>query len=182
MPEESSEDELPPQIHKVGVKAVAERGKVYLGCQVGVLAAGPNRCHIPSLSCRYSLVDWGSHGGCRLGAAWAAGCGVSLIVLLSRVDRIVPGSILLPSIAEETKLPGQRLCGGTLCPAVCQVNATLTRGVNACVSTYMCLCSHLCRPCRRIAAEPAKADVTGLAVGSCGLAWRWQQQLLFKGM
>lgn len=36
MPEESSEDELPPQIHKVRVMAVAERGKLYssagLGC------------------------------------------------------------------------------------------------------------------------------------------------------
>lgn len=77
-------------------------------------------------STRYSLVDWGSRGGCRLGAAWAAGCGVSLVLLLSRGDGVVVGSILLPSIAEETKLPGQRLCGGALCPAVCQANATLT--------------------------------------------------------
>lgn len=36
------------------------------------------------------------------------------------------GSILLPSIADETKLPGQQLCGGALCPAVCQANVTLT--------------------------------------------------------
>lgn len=50
---------------------------------------------------------------------------------------------------------------------MCQVNATLICGVNACVSTYPCLCSHLCRPCRRISAEPVEADVTGLAVGSC---------------
>lgn len=54
-----------------------------------------------------------------------------------------------------------------LCPAMCQVKATLTCGVNACVSTYLCLCSHLCRPCRRISAEPVEADVTGLTVRSC---------------
>lgn len=77
-------------------------------------------------STRYSLADRGSRGGCRLEATWAAGCGVSPIPLLSRGDRMVMGSILLPSIADETKLPGQQLCGGALCPAVCQANVTLT--------------------------------------------------------
>ncbi|XP_035186879.1 uncharacterized protein LOC118169600 [Oxyura jamaicensis] len=43
-------------------------------------------------------------------------------------------------------------------------------GVNACVSTYMCLCSHLCRLCRRIAAEPVTADGTGLAVTGAEVA------------
>lgn len=31
---------------------------------------------------RYSLVDWGSHGACRLGATWTARCGMGLILLL----------------------------------------------------------------------------------------------------
>lgn len=35
MPEESSEDELPPQIHKVRVMAVAERGEVYSDARLG---------------------------------------------------------------------------------------------------------------------------------------------------
>lgn len=70
-------------------------------------------------------------------------------------------------LPKRQNLPGQRICCGTLCLAMCQVNATLTCGVNACVSTYLCLCSHLCHPCRRISAEPVETDVTGLAVWSC---------------
>lgn len=80
MPEESSEDELPPQIHKVRVMAVAEGGKVYSDARLGcwqLVSVGATL----SLSCRYSLVDWGSHGACRLGATWAARCGISLFLL-----------------------------------------------------------------------------------------------------
>lgn len=156
VPEESSEDELPPQIHKVGEEAVADRGNTCSGCQAAGQLPAPLRCHIPSLSCRYSLAYWGSRGGCRLGAAWAAGCGVSPIPLLSQGDRVAMGSILLPSIADETKLPGQQLSS-----RVSSQRHSDCCGVNACVSTYMCLCSHLCRPCRRIAAEPVTADGTG---------------------